>query len=134
MAYNDFFSNKLVLKIIDDLKNDNAELEREKNVDEDVIRIYDRFFKLFNMVTDKDETYTLELLKKEYKDFYIFLHYRASKNPPHPDIMVPNNLILYALIKHFPDKLEKYLSLDYKTAKKMVKTIMDDYNKAFNIT
>jgi hypothetical protein len=42
MAYNDFFSNELVLKIIDDLGNNNAELERETNVDQYVINMYDR--------------------------------------------------------------------------------------------
>jgi hypothetical protein len=134
MAYNDFFSNELVLKIIDDLGNDNAKLERVVNIYQDDITIYDHYLEPFNRVTGKGEDYILEILKNEYKVFYTYIHHLASESPPNSDIMVPVNLILYTMIKHFPRKLEKYFSLqDGGKGSRMAEMMIADYNETFNI-
>jgi hypothetical protein len=136
MAYDEFFSNELVERIFDDLEKDQIHLDRtlsENDLHNYKEIVYKREIRCFNLSCGKDEDYLLEVLKNDYKDFYTFLHHRLVEHKGDSFFAVCQDLAFFALIKHFPESLEKFVSLKYKTYKKTVKLIMTDYNNAFGI-
>jgi len=136
MNYSDFLSNELVVKIIGELENDNVKIkDRKENAVN--ITIYDSYIANFKLVTGQKEDYLLEILKNEYKDSYKFILCRAKKNNPYALWMISMDLVFYTIIKHFSEKLEKYLLYllggKENDAKEAAKPILVDYNKVLMV-
>ena len=131
MAAKDFFENEFILKIIDDLKTAGIKMEEFSEAGD--IPIFERWFKCFKLINGVEEEYLFYVLQKDKNDLYKFILHRANDGAPRPYIMVPIDLIHFTVIKYFPENLEKYLSWQWKTAKKTAKMFIKQYNEALNI-
>ena len=131
MAAKDFFEHKLILKTIEDLKNNGIKMEGEFS--EDDTDNMDKKIELFELITGSKEDFLFDVLKKDQGDLFKFVFHRANDGSPRPYVMVSSDLVFFTVIKYFPDELEKYLSMFWKTAKKTAKMFTKQYNEALGI-
>ena len=129
MTGEEFVANEWVLKLIADLKGNNIKLEGE--FDGDDIRQLNSFLKSLKMICSEDENFIPDMLAKDYDDIYKFTFSRTNDGSPRGYGVVPIDIITFAAIRYFPDNFEKYLSMSYKTAKKIAKILVGQYKAVF---
>ena len=143
MTYSDFYSDEQVQAMLERLQADGVKLKKWLP-DSDSERIWRDDLKVLNLAIYKPATagtfvndeasrarLLLDVLRDEADDFYTFLFYRVKQNKPDTDFVLANDLILFALIRRWPDAFEQYFTLSYKTGKKMAKSVLGQYNEAF---
>jgi hypothetical protein len=132
-----FFENKIVLKMIQDLKNSGIKMEGEftegVSTGEDTFEMFHQI-QNFENVTGEKTDFLYNVLEKDEKDIFKFIFFRAKDGIKIPYLMVPFDLVFFAVIKYFPDQLEKFMSMIWvKTAKQKARMFKKQYNEALGI-
>ena len=129
--YNEFFSNEIVIKLLEDLKQDGREL-RKIPIDKDIANTLYNGLKAFYIISRNPDSYIYESTKQDYNECYRYLFCRLNIKPPHLELAVPMNLILFFIIKYFPEKLGEYLFLcGDKKAEEVAKILLEEFNQVF---
>jgi predicted DNA-binding WGR domain protein len=131
-----FFEDKIVLKMIQDLKNAGIKMEGEftegVSTGDDTFDIYHKIHQ-FERITGEKKDFLYDVLKKDQNDLFKFIFLRANDGQKRPYAMVPSSLMFFTFIKYFPEKLEEYLSLFWRTAKQTARMFKKQYNEALGI-
>lgn len=132
MAVKDLFENAALLQTIDELKAKGVKFDKYELADSG--EFIDTYLGHFREATGATDDFLFDILKDDRDDLYKYIFHVGYGNGTFALAMVPMNLIYYAVLKHFPDKLESFMSeFLYSKAPKEARKKMKQYNEAFGI-
>ena len=126
MAFDDFFSNDLIIKIINDLKNKDIVINPIVK-DTEIWKIYDNHIANFTLIIGKDENYLFDILKNDYNGFLNCLYTHLENEKTYLNIF--NNLILYTVTKYFPEKWDIFFKSYQKVIYDSIQSSISEFNK-----
>lgn len=132
MAAKNLFENAILLQIIDELKAGGVKFDKYELADAE--EFMDKLLDHFREATGANDDILFDTLKNDRDDLYKYLFHLGYDHGTFGLTMVPMNLLYFTVLRHFPDRMEDFMSQFLfskgpKEARKRVK----GYNQLFGI-
>ena len=132
MNAKDLFENAVLLQIIEELKTNGVKFDKYELADAE--EYMNGFLGRFEKATESNGDIFFDILKNDRDDLYKYIYHMGYGNGVFGLVMVPMNLIYFTILRHFPDKLEDFLTIFlYSKAPKEARKRVKQYNEAFGI-
>ncbi len=133
MAAKELFEHESILRLIEELKTDGVKFDKRDPLF-DYAEYMDRRLGDFREATGADEALLFDILKNDRADLYNYIFHQGYDKGVFGLVMPLMHLIDFAVLRHFPDKLEDFMSrFLYSKAPKEARKRIKRYNKTFGI-
>jgi len=132
MEAKDLFENAVILQIIEELKTNGVKFDKYGFADSE--EYINNHLGHFREITGATDDLFSDILRNNRDDLYKYIFHTGYGNGTFVLAMVPMNLIYFAILKYFPDKLEDFMTeFLYSKAPKEARKKIKQYNQALGI-
>ncbi|MDR2912011.1 MAG: hypothetical protein LBV38_01735 [Alistipes sp.] len=132
MTAKDLFQKPTLLQIIEELKTDGVKFDKYPLADYE--EHIDKHLDFFRKATGADDNLLADILENDRANLYRYTFHAGNGNGTFALAMVPMNLIQYAVLSRFPDKVEDLLSqFLFSKAPAEARKRVKQYNAAMGI-
>ena len=133
MTAKDLFANTTLLQIIEELKTNDVKFEKNDKL-ADYEEYIDNHLSHFKEIIGASDDVFFDILENDRNDLYKYSFHVGYGNGRFALAMVPMNLVYFVILRHFPDKLEEFMSkFMYSKAPQLARKKIKQYNEAFGI-